>query len=53
MVWRGPKDREDEGNATANGLGAICHGCRGEKELLGARCIFPAYDCSTVEEDLE
>ena len=48
-----PKDREHDGDAAANGLGAVCCGGRGEEELLGPRSVFPAYDCGSVEQDFD
>jgi len=49
----GAEDGEDEGDAAADGLGAVELGGGGEPELLGARAILPADDGGAVEKHLD
>jgi len=53
VFWCCSEDRKDEGNTSAYGFGTIKNGGGTEPKLLGASCILPAYDRSSVEEDLD
>lgn len=52
-VGGGAEDGEDEGDAAADGLGAVKDGGLGEPEAVCAGGGFPREDGGTVEEDLD